>query len=414
MQKEFSLMNKDHLVLRAVYDDKTASFTKITDVVDLRYASPAIIDNKGNTNKKLLNEWWYGRTIPMTRDGLNKTFPHITDITGTASMLEKNMGLSLSDRYWITEDSKQHKWADVNFFDNDFSVRLGRVTLGEEFWENDINMFVPDTTLNGDLRKRWDQNVLEGKRILVKYGSGELKQEPYNEVIASELYGRLLQEDDYVPYTRRINENGRCFSVCPNMLSADEELVPMWDIMKTVKKQNDQSDFRFCVSLCVKCGIPEDQVVSCFEKMFVCDYIMANHDRHYNNFGLIRNVETLKYRMAPVFDTGSSLWHDKTRLEYPSDYSYMAKPFKNNGMQPEEQLNLFHDFEWFDENRLDGFVESAKNILSGNPYMSRDRINAVIDGLERNIEVVRHISENSVKLTDEDLKNISMPENYEI
>ncbi len=41
--------------------------------------------------------------------------------------------------------------------------------------------------------------------------------------------------------------------------------------------------------------------------MIVLDYIIANEDRHLNNFGLLRNAETLEwYGFAPIYDSGSS------------------------------------------------------------------------------------------------------------
>lgn len=63
-------------------------------------------------------------------------------------------------------------------------------------------------------------------------------------------------------------------------------------------------------------------------KMLVCDYIPGNQDRHYQNFGVIRNVETLEYtRIAPIFDSGNSLWYRSESLVGPRDYDYIAKPF---------------------------------------------------------------------------------------
>lgn len=38
------------------------------------------------------------------------------------------------------------------------------------------------------------------------------------------------------------------------------------------------------------------------------DYIILNEDRHLNNFGVIRDVETLEWkRICPIFDTGRSM-----------------------------------------------------------------------------------------------------------
>ena len=41
--------------------------------------------------------------------------------------------------------------------------------------------------------------------------------------------------------------------------------------------------------------------------MLMLDYIMLNEDRHLNNFGIIRNVDTLKWvDVCPIFDAGRS------------------------------------------------------------------------------------------------------------
>ena len=46
--------------------------------------------------------------------------------------------------------------------------------------------------------------------------------------------------------------------------------------------------------------------------MIVLDYLIVNEDRHQNNFGVVRNAETLEYLgAAPIYDSGTSLWFDK-------------------------------------------------------------------------------------------------------
>lgn len=147
------------------------------------------------------------------------------------------------------------------------------------------------------------------------------------------------------------------------------------------------NDYMFCVDVCESCGISRDKVIRHFEKMFTCDFVLANHERHYHNSGLIRNAETLEYtRMAPIYDTGSCLWHDKRSLIVPADYNYKAKPFGINGMEPKKQLALFHGFEWFDASKLRGFTDRAKDLLALNPYMPKDRLEKIASGLERNVE----------------------------
>lgn len=391
MEKQLTLMNKDHRVLQVLYDDELHAMTKITDIYDLAYAPPAVLDNKGIPNRRTLNEWWLGRAIPASRRHLRNDFPYLDDVRFLA---EQSMGLSLSDRYWLTEDPGRQRWADVNFFDNPFSEDLGLITFGERQQSHDSseNLYSPNATLNGDLRKKW--TIQQDRRILLKAGSGMFQQEPYNEAIASVLHGRLLKERDFVPYVLQ----GR-YCACPNMLLEDEELVPMYDIMRHHKKPGQLNDYQFCLELCQGLDIPKDKAMTYFEEMFSCDFILANSDRHYRNFGLIRNVETLEYtRMAPIYDTGSCLWHDKMELRRQSDYEYVAKPFNPNGMQPEKQLALFHGFGWFDADRLKGFTEEASDILAKNPLITDSRRDAVLRGLQHNIDyTVAYVAEQGPK-----------------
>ena len=50
--------------------------------------------------------------------------------------------------------------------------------------------------------------------------------------------------------------------------------------------------------------------------MYLVDYIMMNYDRHMRNYGVVRDVDTLKItRLIPIFDTGQSLNCDKLLYE---------------------------------------------------------------------------------------------------
>ena len=64
--------------------------------------------------------------------------------------------------------------------------------------------------------------------------------------------------------------------------------------------------------------------------MITVDYLLANEDRHQNNFGVIRNAETLEYLgPAPLYDNGSSLWFDKPTAMIGGG-RVVCKPFKNS------------------------------------------------------------------------------------
>jgi hypothetical protein len=308
-------------------------------------------------------------------------------------LAEKSYGLSLTDCYWINDTASPQNWADINFFDNDFSEDLGILTLGQDSASSsvpkpdyaNINLTSPNSTLGGDLLKKW--KIVNGKRVLLKAGYGFTNQEPYNEVIATELHRRMIPSGEYVAYTL-FEDNRRVYSACDNMLGPNEELVPAWDVIRNIKQPNNLSDMRFYVWRLEQLGLDPEVVLRSLAQMFAADFVLANRDRHYRNFGIIRNVDSLQVtRLAPVFDTGSCLWSDVELLDMPIDYEYMAKPFKYNGMRPADQVKLFEGcYDWFDPSMLDGFADAAAEILSCNQNIPERRIEKIRKQLEKNIE----------------------------
>ena len=377
---EYILMNKNRPVVAFKYDSENHKVVKITEKYDLRYAPPGALDNKGEINKKTLDDWWHDRAIPASRNQLSRMMETL-QIKSTLALAERSFGLSLSDRYWINNPKESQNWEDINFFDNDFPEDLGFLTLGQQISKSWLDLMSPNATLGGDLRKKW--TIVNGERVLFKSGSGITNQEVYNEVIATRLYQRLLSEGEYIPY-HFVQQSNSVFSACPNMLKEDEELISAFDIIQSRKKLNSQNDYQFLVESFKDLGLKNIEESLC--KLFVCDYILANKDRHWRNFGVIRNVETLEYtRMAPIFDTGTCLWCDVQILNNPVDYSYVAKPFGINGMLPDKQLELFKDYEWFDLSKLEGFDKEVIEVLRQNENISEKRLSKIQEGIKRNL-----------------------------
>ena len=105
------------------------------------------------------------------------------------------------------------------------------------------------------------------------------------------------------------------------------------------------------------------------------------------------NVETLGYtRVAPIFDTGNSLWCNAESLDPARDYAYLAKPF-GRGLSPVRQLRLLSRFDWFRPEKPEGFAEEAGAILAGNPNMPPARIERIVEGVERQVETAVQVIE---------------------
>lgn len=376
--KTYILMNKNREILSFALDNETKYITHINDIRDICYAPLGILNHKNEVERNRLNVWWEERAIPATRDGWQKQrLTH--QLPNAKTLLEKSNALSLSDCYWINDPTNPKQWGEINFFTNPFSDDLGMITLGEESLTKHLDLFSPNASLTGDLEKKW---VCDGeKRLLLKGGRGLSNQEVYNEVIASALYKRVLNEGEFVPY-HLVKENNKTYCYCENMLRKDEEFVPLFNLLQKEQKPNDQSLYKFIQSTLQKTNLPN--VNGYLTKLFLTDAILANTDRHTRNFGVMRNVETLQFtRFAPIFDSGASLWCDKEMLEYPKDYKFQMKPW---GKESQKLLPLFTNIPTWDTKTLERFPEEAREILEKNPNLSPKRIDQIQFGLKNQIK----------------------------
>ena len=118
-------MCKDHPVVEFIYDEEIHAVTKIIDVPGREFAPAALFapDSGHPITRRTLNDWWAGRAIPFTRDDMRRLKEGL-GISSTMELLEKGMGLSLSDRYWVKEAGDLRGWGEVNFFDNPFGDGL--------------------------------------------------------------------------------------------------------------------------------------------------------------------------------------------------------------------------------------------------------------------------------------------------
>lgn len=374
----YLLMNQNIEVLEFSYDKETHTITKIIRSIHPEYAPLGIIEYKTGITRKALNYWWKDRSIPASRSRFIEVMAEM-NIHSSIELLERCFGLSLSDCYWIKETNSHIIWADVNFFDNDFSEDMGKLLMGQISYSNHLDIFSPDNSSDGNLKKKW--KIINHTRYLIKGGNSFNNQEPFNEIIATKLYERILDQEDFVPY-KLIQENNMFYSACPTMIHSNEELVSAYYIDRSSKQRTNDSLYSHFLEACSVLGIPNAKIR--IDKMIVCDYIIANYDRHYRNFGAIRNCDNLKWiGIAPIYDSGSSLWATQPTIAIGS--TYQAKPFKPIS---EDQLLLVDDLSWLDSSKLNGFEDEVKEILQMNPFMDEERINAIVQQVKFRIEKV--------------------------
>ena len=387
---KYILMHKDNPVAALEIDEASGVISAIGEVYAEEHIPLGITVKRGRIERSELNDWWKGRAIPASRSGI-KTVLEDLQIATTQRLLEKCLGLSLSDQYWICPQSKNLKWSEINFFENNFSddmgnILFGKVSSGEMILNDEISLMSPDNTSDGWLKKKW--KIINGKRCLIKGGSGAIQQEPYNEVIASKIMKRLA-----IPHVKYslIMEEEYPYSICEDFITPQTELISAWYVMQTEKKPNHISVYQHYVNCCEKLGIPK--IKESLDQMMVVDYLIANEDRHQNNFGVIRDVKKLNFiGAAPLFDSGTSLWFDKPTPMIGRTAKLQCKPFKNTH---EEQIKLVSSFEWLDISKLNGIEEEFRELVRDSIFIDNIRCDAICKAMKERVNSLKKVIDNS-------------------
>jgi hypothetical protein len=375
----YTLMHKNVEVVDIRIDESAVAITEMGTVHSSEHVPFGVRSLKGGIDRGELNDWLRGRSIPASRSGIWDLYTRLGR-NSTEYLILKCYALSLSDHYWVRPQDSGLRWENVNFFQNDFAKDVGEMLFGREPADrHNINLMSPDNTSVGWLKKKWV--IADGKRSLVKGGNDPWKQEPYNEVAASGIMQRL--GISHVPYSL-IFDGDEPLCICENFLSEDTELIPAWQVFHARRMNDTDSDFSHLLRTCDALGIPN--VRAAIDKMLTLDYIIANEDRHYTNFGFVRNADTLAWLgFAPIFDCGTSLWHNV----FDIGMQRKSQPFKETH---EEQIKLVSDLSWFHLEALEGLENEMSATFSRSPVIDENRSNAIAKAVLGRAEMIDRLA----------------------
>ena len=389
-------MNKNVEVLVAEYNDTSKFFDYIYEVKNIDYAPYILksfyIENDINDTpfRTNLSEWFKGRGIPAWRDKLDLLL-HRLNITAPYELLDKAFGLSLSDQYWLKPEGSTIEYDAINFFDHDFEYAEfmeASLETNSKIVTKETSLKTPNNTTDGMLRKAWI--IEKGTRYLVKGGYKNETLQPFNEVLASEICKRLGFY--HVEYTLDTYKD-MVVSKCPCFITKDTEFVTCYQIRNDMKRHDSIEDYEEYIKKLEKYGI--ESAREKVENMFILDFLIRNEDRHLNNFGIIRDVNTLKWLdVAPLFDNGQSLnieYYDEEELHISKEgrLFYEVKPFH-------EIIKVVKNLKRIDIAKLDGIVEWFDELLHQYQEFtgySDTRINRLCILLNKQIEELKKLIE---------------------
>lgn len=309
----------------------------------------------GNSDIEKIRKWWELRAMPDSH--FNK---QIIDCSNAKVYLAKNLGLSIADTYWI-------KPLEVNLSFNDVKLT------------NSKSPFDPNASLGGQMEKHWD--LAKKIPILVKKSSSYFGQQCINEVFATMLHERQGIEIPFVRYTTSNSNHTSCkgFSQeckCNAFTSEHIEFVSAHEILESQKTRNEQSLYDKFISICESNNFDARDYM---DYQIMTDFVISNTDRHFLNFGVLRDTDTMKLiGTAPIFDSGNSMFFndDKkivhTRVSilkqqisgfYKTEERILRK-VKNRNLVDVDSLPTPSEVKEFYSNA--GIPEEKSNIISKN------------------------------------------------
>lgn len=382
------LMNKNKKIALIEYNTTLNAITEIHETLNFEYAPLLLSSHQGNSNFNMLkemNNWFKNRGIPNWRKDLEKLLKNL-NIQSPEELLDKAYGLSLSDQYWINPLEQSLEWKNINFFTNNFEYKAFlTASILESNTKEKISFMTPNNSTDGMLQKAW---IIEnGKRKLVKGTYHITNQEPLNEWLASNICRRL--GFDYCNYNIDVIQ-GKIVSKCECFINENEEIITANDILGSEKKNNNTSYYQHYINILEKHGI--EKAKEDFENMLLLDYIVMNYDRHTRNYGIIRNVETLKWeKLTPIFDTGEAMQNDQTILQMNFNRG-TGKFFSNTQKDFKDYLPIITNITRFDVSKLDGIVEEwNQQLVKYQDFtgMENERIEKLTKGLQYRIDLLR-------------------------
>ncbi len=322
-EQTYFLMHKDDVAATVTIDDVTGAMLRVA-----QQTQPELLPLGGRKSPDELRGWWQRRAVPVSQ-GIVQRYLEQMGLPTPQAYLVRNLGLSLSDHYWVKPVDAALSWSDVSLFSNDFRDPVGALSFTQAAGDLPIahaSSYSPGSSLQGDLKKAWI--ISDGKRMLVKGNHGANSQESLNEVAATLLHrkqGRMPYAA-YLPY--RLEDAAQYGCICEDFCSETLEFVPAIDVVQSEKKDNATSVFEHFIRVCEAHGLPETVTRPFLEYQILTDFLLTNVDRHLNNFGVLRDSGTLRFvSMAPIFDSGNSMfWNtprkperdDLTRIEVNS------------------------------------------------------------------------------------------------
>ena len=303
-----------------LYDEELVTFSLEAD--KLAGMKSHILTVKGNRKSVFpidlvvtddgIAKWLRERVIPRNRANADAVLKTLGLSAGNVKgIIDRSLGLSLNDSYWVVPQGFEGTFKEYNLYENRFSSVLSLVAYTGVGQSHEAFTTSPELTTQGMLRKAW--RFIEGDGIYLYKGGTEgasnAGREPYSEYYACQIAERMGLHA--VHYDLE-NWKDILASKCRLFTDIDTSYVSIGRIVRS-------GGIQACLDFYESIG---KEAADELKSMLVFDAVIYNEDRHFGNFGILRDNHTGKILgPAPVFDNGLSLFN----YAMPDDIQNLAE-----------------------------------------------------------------------------------------
>lgn len=272
-------------------------------------------------------KWLERRVIPKNRTFVNEILKTLgLSPNDTQGIIDVCKGLSLNDSYWVVPQGFDGTFEQYNLYENKFSEILSLVAYTGIGQSSGAFTTSPELTTNGMLPKAW--RFIENDGIYLykggTSGASNTGNEPYSEYYACQIAEAMGL--NAVHYELE-NWKGILASKCRLFTDIDTAYIPIGRLVK-------EGRLKACLEYYSRLG---SEPLEHIKSMLVFDAVIYNEDRHFGNFGVLRDNKSGEIiSAAPIFDNGLSLFNFAVREDFDNLDEYAKTRTTPYGISFEE------------------------------------------------------------------------------
>ena len=258
----------------------------------------------------------------------------------------------------------------------------------------DYSMYEKTPVMFSGAEKKFEI-IIEGHRYIVKFQKNSEVGLIFNHV--SEYLGSHIFQSIGIPVQETFlgTYDGKNVVVMKNFLEPEDALVAFNGVGES-SLERDKELYQYTyedITAMLRENMKStnvEETIDRFWDMFIVDALIGNFDRHGGNWGFIKRDN--KYRIAPVYDNGSSLYpklntDDKLEAVLASENEINERiyTFPTSHIKVKNRKSSY--FEVINSLQFEACNDALKRIA---PRIDLERINAIIDEIEGISEVRKH------------------------